>query len=212
MKVTKDGQEYYLNGNGVITEEGIYNISFSNEVNTVESYSDEELAEINEIRKEAEEQEDSIINEMDVKSGDTKSENQLQFTIDKTAPEVIKLKSNIAIEDNPVNAEEFVLASDKYGNLFYSYVNEPNWSKVGKQNINIQISDAAGNNINKEVAIAIYDKCDVDNSGIVDIMDVAVASLKYNEDNSSITWNKRFDFNKDGIIDIFDISLLAKRI
>ena len=127
MKVTKDGQEYYLNENGVITEEGIYNISFDDTPNARETYSKEELNEINEIKKQAEENEKNVISKMTTKASDIQSENQLQFIIDKTSPEIIEIKTIDVVEDEAINAEEVVLATDKYNKVFYSYVTEPNW-------------------------------------------------------------------------------------
>lgn len=211
MKVTKDGQEYYLNENGVITEEGIYNISFDDTPNARETYSKEELNEINEIKKQAEENEKNVISKMTTKASDIQSENQLQFIIDKTSPEIIEIKTIDVVEDEAINAEEVVLATDKYNKVFYSYVTEPNWSKIGEQKVNIKISDAAGNCLIKEITLNVTDKCDLDKNGKVDILDLAKVSCNYNSNELSDNWNIRYDFNKDGIVDLFDLVFCSRR-
>ena len=211
MKVTKDGQEYYLNENGVITEEGIYNISFDDTPNARETYSKEELNEINEIKKQAEENEKNVISKMTTKASDIQSENQLQFIIDKTVPEIIEIKTIDVVEDEAINAEEVVLATDKYNKVFYSYVTEPTWSKIGQQKVNIKISDAAGNCLIKEITLNVTDKCDLDKNGEVDILDLAKVSCNYNSNELSDNWNIRYDFNKDGIVDLFDLVFCSRR-
>ena len=208
MTVTKDGQEYYLNENGVITEEGIYNISFDDTPNARETYSKEEL---NEIKKQAEENEKNVISKMTTKASDIQSENQLQFIIDKTSPEIIEIKTIDVVEDEAINAEEVVLATDKYNKVFYSYVTEPTWSKIGQQKVNIKISDAAGNCLIKEITLNVTDKCDLDKNGKVDILDLAKVSCNYNSNELSDNWNIRYDFNKDGIVDLFDLVFCSRR-
>ena len=196
MNITKDGHEYYLDDTGVITEEGIYNISF-NEAMAID-YSIEEVKRYK-------------VNG-NIKSNVMRENNQLQFIVDKTKPQVTGINLINIIEDEAIEAEEIVSAYDNYGRILYSFVNEPDWSRIGKQKVNINISDVAGNSITKEVEINITDKCDVDNSGEVDILDISSIALKYNTGEDSSEWNDRFDFNKDRVIDIFDLVFCSRRI
>lgn len=102
----------------------------------------------------------------------------IEFTIDKTSPLILENHSQIADEGTPISADKFVNASDNSGEVNYSYVTEPDWSKVGIQNVKIVVKDLAGNDITQEVLLTIMDKCDIDKDGIVDIFDLVVCSKR----------------------------------
>jgi len=53
---------------------------------------------------------------------------------------------------------------------------------------------------------------DVDHNGRIDISDLANIGLKYNAISTSTKYNKECDFNKDNIIDIYDIVSFSKKL
>ncbi|GAA0753183.1 immunoglobulin-like domain-containing protein [Clostridium sartagoforme] len=136
----------------------------------------------------------------------------ISFVIDKTLPVIDGIKIDSIIEDEKVQASQFLNASDNRGQVNIEFVSEPNWSQVGLQNITLGVKDLAGNYIEKTIEVNIKDKCDLNDDGIVDILDLSDVSLKYNKKKDEINWNSRLDFNKDNIIDIFDLVLCTKRI
>jgi hypothetical protein len=67
-------------------------------------------------------------------------------------------------------------------------------------------------NDNVELHANFVDMCDIDKSGKVDILDLALVAKNYNMKSNNISWVSSLDFNKDGIIDIFDLVLCSKRM
>ncbi len=136
----------------------------------------------------------------------------INFVIDKTLPTIDGINIKSIIEDEQYDASQFLNASDNRGQVNIEFVSELNWSQVGLQNITLGVKDLAGNYIEKTIEVNIKDKCDLNDDGIVDILDLSDVSLKYNKKKDEINWNSRLDFNKDNIIDIFDLVLCTKRI
>ena len=46
----------------------------------------------------------------------------------------------------------------------------------------------------------------------IDINDIALISIKYNLKKGNSGWNNNYDLNKDGIIDLFDLVTISKKI
>lgn len=57
--------------------------------------------------------------------------------------------------------------------------------------------------------IDIYD---INGDATVSILGLISIAQNYNMKNKQINWNPRFDFNKDGFVDIFDLASCSKRI
>lgn len=142
----------------------------------------------------------------------TDSNDAISFVIDKTLPVIDGIKINSIIEDEKIDASEFLNVRDNNGQVNVEFVNEPKWSQVGLQNITLRVKDLAGNYIEKTIEVNIKDKCDLNDDGVVDILDLSDISLRYNKNKDEINWNSRLDLNKDNIIDIFDLVICAKRI
>ncbi|SHH55729.1 immunoglobulin-like domain-containing protein [Clostridium intestinale] len=134
-----------------------------------------------------------------------------EFTIDKTSPVVYAAYKVLnVIEDGYVKPEKLIMRFEENLNLKYSP--EPDWGKIGRQNVNILVSDLSGNQVNQEATLIINDKCDIDYDGTVSILDLAAVAKNYNFVSSKPNWNQRVDINKDGIVDIFDLTIIARRI
>lgn len=56
------------------------------------------------------------------------------------------------------------------------------------------------------------DICDVNKDRKVNILDLASIAEKYNKTSTGAGWNQQYDFNGDGIIDLFDLVLCSKKI
>lgn len=57
-----------------------------------------------------------------------------------------------------------------------------------------------------------FEKEDIDKNGVVDILDLAQLAVLYGVDSDSENWNSSFDLNEDGIIDIYDLVLVSKKL
>lgn len=53
---------------------------------------------------------------------------------------------------------------------------------------------------------------DVDFNYIINIQDLASMAVRYNIKNSDSTFNSKFDLNNDGVIDIYDLTMLSKHL
>ncbi|MGL5152930.1 MAG: dockerin type I domain-containing protein [Clostridium sp.] len=53
---------------------------------------------------------------------------------------------------------------------------------------------------------------DLDLNGVIDIVDLSLLSRYYNVKEGQTNWNIRYDINKDGIIDIYDLVRVARKI
>lgn len=140
------------------------------------------------------------------------SSDEVKFIIDKTLPFINGIKTNSLIEDEEIEAAEFLNASDNSGQVKIEFITEPKWNQIGIQIIYLNVTDLAGNTIKKSMEINIKDKCDLDENGEVDILDLSSLALDYNKNKNESSWNSRLDINKDNIIDIFDLVICSKRI
>lgn len=93
------------------------------------------------------------------------------------------------IEDEKIDASEFLNVRDNMGKVNVEFASEPEWSQVGLQNITLMVKDLAGNYIEKTIEVNIKDKCDLNNDGKVDILDLSDVSLDYNKNKYGINWN-----------------------
>lgn len=73
---------------------------------------------------------------------------------------------------------------------------------------NIQVS--SGDNLYFEMKLAQTDSSDLDGNGIVDDKDLQIFMNFYWQMKEQDLWDSNFDFNKDGKIDILDLSALGK--
>jgi len=136
----------------------------------------------------------------------------LDFTIDKTAPNIVNILPQTTDEGIQVAADKFISATDNCGDIKYSYSQQPDWLKIGKQDVEIVVKDLAGNTAIQKTALLTYDKCDLDRNEDVSIIDLAKEASNYNINSSAPSWNNRYDFNKDNTTDIFDLVILSKRL
>lgn len=67
-------------------------------------------------------------------------------------------------------------------------------------------------NTTKDQFIPGYFEEDVDRNGQVDIEDLAKVSVEYNKTSEESSFKKYLDINMDGIIDIFDLVIIGKKI
>ena len=195
ISLTKDGNSYVLSDNSTISEEGKYVLSFKNTVNQVNSM--ERLLKVS----------STVLSE----SSTNIQPSSFEFTIDKTSPKILEYYPQIIDEGTQINADKFVKASDN-NKLSYEYLTEPQWTKIGEQNVQILVKDLAGNQVTQGVKLTVIDKCDIDRDGKVSIMDLASVAQNYNVKSTQANWNPRFDFNKDNIVDIFDLVTCSRRL
>ena len=201
--ITKDGVAYNLNGSTQISEEGNYSVSFGNS-NTMNS--------IKSVIKNYNISSYSVINNVEDTQLSGIQPSSINFTIDKTNPVINNVYPQVINEGNQITADKFILASDNNNNINYHFISEPDWSKVGEQDVQIGVADLAGNTVIQTVKLTIMDKCDIDRNGKVNILDLAKVASNYNKNNLSSDWNTLYDFNKDNCIDIFDLVILSKRM
>lgn len=90
--------------------------------------------------------------------------------------------------------------SSKEGNVVYAETNYI--SKVS--NISIPNSTADPDLTN--------DSGDVNEDGVIDILDIAEIASHYNLKSGEMNWNINYDINKDGIINIYDLVSASKLI
>ena len=87
---------------------------------------------------------------------------------------------------------------------------------VGKYEVTGIGSWPSGFNINKDIylfkTINVKYGEDVNQDGVVDVKDLALAAQYYNLKSSSTNWNSTFDINGDNIIDIYDLVKIARKM
>ncbi|MEG0295922.1 MAG: family 16 glycosylhydrolase [Clostridium sp.] len=83
--------------------------------------------------------------------------------------------------------------------------NSPEWLKPfdGKTPLTAQYDWASFKGVELE---------DIDLSGEVDLVDLASLALKYNLTSNDYGFKKQMDYNKDGVIDLFDLVTISKKI
>ena len=70
----------------------------------------------------------------------------------------------------------------------------------------------ANSEVVKEIQINGNYQEDVDNSGIIDILDLSIVASRYNIIKGSNDYDIRYDLNRDGIIDLYDLTMVSKKI
>lgn len=60
--------------------------------------------------------------------------------------------------------------------------------------------------------IVVKEVADIDNSGVIDLLDLATVALEYNKTVEDIPGKEHFDINKDGVINIVDLVLISREI
>ncbi|MGL4107395.1 dockerin type I domain-containing protein [Clostridium sp. LP20] len=80
-----------------------------------------------------------------------------------------------------------------------------------KSSITVKFITVFGNVITKKISIS-NDKEDINQDGVVDMLDIALLSENYNKTNNESGWNIKLDINNDGIIDIYDLVLVARKL
>lgn len=53
---------------------------------------------------------------------------------------------------------------------------------------------------------------DIDNNGVIDILDLSIIASRYNLIKGTIEYNSNYDLNGDGIIDVYDLIMVSKKI
>lgn len=92
-----------------------------------------------------------------------------------------------------------------YGGEDNKFIGDYNWNNsayINKEKILFA-------NVQKTPFIPGYSKEDVDKDGDIDIVDLSTIALSYNNLNG---YKKYLDLNSDGIIDIYDFTLISKNI
>lgn len=77
------------------------------------------------------------------------------------------------------------------------------------------ISNAGAENMKEVYLIYVRNGLygDVDNNKVIDAMDLAAIAQSYNESlENCVTWNERMDINRDGVIDIYDLTIFTSYI
>lgn len=53
---------------------------------------------------------------------------------------------------------------------------------------------------------------DINKDGVVDMLDLAEVSKRYNAKENDVNYDEKYDINRDGIIDLFDLVLISKQM
>ncbi|MBL4934707.1 DUF5011 domain-containing protein [Clostridium sp. YIM B02515] len=195
INLTRNGNSYVLSDNSTISEEGKYILSFNSNVNQVNPM------------KRSLKASSAVLSE----SPTNIQPSNFEFMIDKTSPEVLECYPQTIDEGAQISPNKFVKVSDN-NKLSYEYLTEPIWTKIGEQSVEVLVKDLAGNQVTQEAKLTIIDKCDIDRDGKISIIDLASVAQNYNVKSTQVNWNLRFDFNKDNIIDIFDLVTCSRRL
>lgn len=92
------------------------------------------------------------------------------------------------------------------------YINIVEDSFRNKDIANINLKQLKLNIESGKIDLIGYAKTDVDLSGETNVLDLAKVSIKYNKNQNDSEWEEILDINKDGIIDIFDLILISKKL
>lgn len=90
-----------------------------------------------------------------------------------------------------------------------------NSDSPGEYEVIYSVTDNYGITVTKSIYITVletYKKEDINMDGNVDILDMAEVALKYNISIYNDKWDNKLDINKDYIIDLYDLILIAKAI
>jgi hypothetical protein len=80
-----------------------------------------------------------------------------------------------------------------------------------KENVNFKLTDVYGNS--KTVTYKIANKYfDTNSDSNVDIKDMAAVAKDYNTKSSDGSWRVAYDYNNDGIVDVYDLVMISKKM
>lgn len=100
--------------------------------------------------------------------------------------------TNIKLKEKKDNGSDELIIYNSTDDFYFS-------TNKDLSNCNIYVSK----NTNRE---------DVNNDGLIDIVDIALVAEKYNLINSDKNWDANIDVNEDKIVDLFDITLISKKL
>lgn len=108
-----------------------------------------------------------------------------------------------------VSTTRGVSETDAYGNFYIEpYINN---DSDEPENIEVCITDRRGNS---EIIMfrVVHEKFDVNKDNDLDILDLAILAGKYNISKNESGYDIKLDYNRDGIIDIFDLIKVARNM
>ncbi|MDP4088952.1 MAG: PQQ-binding-like beta-propeller repeat protein [Bacillota bacterium] len=142
--------------------------------------------------------------------------------LDIVPPGLSKLNYSIKSQDGSItyfnrNGNNYTWSQTSYTPTFEdlkgTYLLEVSTNFSTAARYSIEITDGQFS-LEREIHILnrIYDKEDLDNDGNIDIKDIALAARSYNRKKTDTSYNNLFDMNEDGIIDIFDLVAISKKM
>lgn len=116
----------------------------------------------------------------------------------------------VDIQGATINIADMYIENQKVDLDYKGRFDLKNINVANKNKVKVEFVTVFGNKITKE--FTVFEKEDVNKDGEVDIIDLAKVANEYNKNNDDKNWNSNYDFNKDNIIDIFDLVICSKRI
>ena len=116
---------------------------------------------------------------------------------------------------NALNDEGKYKNIGNYVTNFYKFASNANWTtytdylSVNNITITKDYSDKLGL---VQVVKTNEVNFDVNGDGKIDIEDISKVALKYNVNSTDSKWDSTLDFNKDNIIDVYDLTLIAIKV
>ena len=112
-------------------------------------------------------------------------------------------KGTLQLDSNTVQVIEKNLTNKLPGIYTYSVVlKDASGNTATSSNLSVEVKDPT-DNPNKE---------DINNDGKFDLLDLAEISTKYNVTSSSSDYSLKYDLDKNGIVDLYDLVRVAKRV
>ena len=131
----------------------------------------------------------------------------------------LKVKNLIKGEDGNLLSPSFI-SNDGY----YDGVNDIVWNNLNNQqevyyefNYDKIIDEEYGEfkysgKVVQPIEYKNVNNPDVNGDGAVDINDIAMIALRYNKTSDDILWDENLDINKDRIIDLYDLTIVAREL
>ena len=140
--------------------------------------------------------------------------------------EKVILDSNSLKVKNLIKGEDGNLLSPSFisNNGYYDGVNDIVWNNLNNQqevyyefNYDKIIDEEYGEfkysgKVVQPIEYKNVNNPDVNGDGAVDINDIAMIALKYNKTSDDRLWDENLDINKDRIIDLYDLIIVAREL
>lgn len=127
--------------------------------------------------------------------------------VDTTAP-TLELQDVTRYTYNTPEMEDFIVGADDVTELTYTYVKEPDFSIIGKQEVTIRVTDTSGNSTEKHASLTLKKDTDTPTiSGVKDITAYLGQSINYKK---GVSVKDKTDSNVTLSVDTSDVNTKAE--